>query len=76
MPINVSMMGTAPDKFRVDNKCAQRRLCPSYKATTFLWEGEAPAEPCSTGIFVGQSLALPVRLLRCPIADLDSQDNR
>ena len=38
MPINVSMMGTAPDKFRVDNKCAQRRLCPSYKA--ILWEGE------------------------------------
>ena len=39
--------------------------------TTFLWEGEAPAEPCSAGIFVGQSLALPVRLLRCPIADLN-----
>nr|VFJ57312.1 MAG: hypothetical protein BECKDK2373B_GA0170837_10656 [Candidatus Kentron sp. DK] len=30
VPINVSMMGTAPDKFRVGSKCTQRRLCPSY----------------------------------------------
>nr|VFJ63252.1 MAG: Homeodomain-like domain-containing protein [Candidatus Kentron sp. DK] len=30
VPINVSMMGTAPDKFRVGDKYTQRRLCPSY----------------------------------------------
>nr|VFJ64580.1 MAG: hypothetical protein BECKDK2373B_GA0170837_11383 [Candidatus Kentron sp. DK] len=32
MPSNVSMMGTAPDKLCVNVACAQRRLCPSYKA--------------------------------------------